>query len=153
MQGLPLSFPIGVFHREVWRNFNEMQMRFSGSAPPSGWPVVYRSILDSDHFAIELTLAAANWNNSHMAAETFAILHLTTTVASSSRSRQKLCARARLAIQGLWLSAAYHLHLITIPSHLSAGNSYTHVYTQSLGYHILIVKDWTWVDCAFLNNI
>ena len=70
-----------------------MQMRFSGSAPPSGWPVVYRSILDSDHFAIELVLAAASQNNGHTAAETFAILRLTTTVASSSHFRQKLRAK------------------------------------------------------------
>ena len=73
-----------------------MQMRLSGNAPPSGWPVTYRSILDSDHFAIELVLAAANRNNSHMAAETVAILRLTTTVASSSRFRPKLCAKNSL---------------------------------------------------------
>ena len=42
-----------------------MQMRFSGNAPPSGWPVTYISILDSDHFAIEFVLAAANQNNGH----------------------------------------------------------------------------------------
>ena len=47
-----------------------MQMRFSGNAPPSGWPV-------ADCFSTELVLAAANQNNSHMAAETVAILHLT----------------------------------------------------------------------------
>ena len=70
-----------------------MQMRFSGNAPPSGWPVTYRSILDSDHSAIELALAAANRNNGHMAAETVAILHFTTIVASSSCFRPKLCAK------------------------------------------------------------
>ena len=68
-------------------------MRFSENAPPSGWPVVYRSILDSDRFATELVLAAANRNNSHMVAETVAILRLTTTVASTSCFKPKLCAK------------------------------------------------------------
>ena len=66
------------------------------NAPPTGWPAAYRSILGSARFAIELTLAAANRNNCRMAAETIAILRLTTTVASSSHSRQKLCTKNRL---------------------------------------------------------
>ena len=67
-----------------------MQTRFSGNAPPTGWPVTYGSILDSDRFAIKLVLAAANQNNCHTAGGTVATLRLS-TVASSSRSRQKLC--------------------------------------------------------------
>ena len=62
-------------------------MRFSRNAPPSGWPVACRSILDLDRFA------TANRNNGHMAAETVAILSLTTIVASSSHFRPKLCAK------------------------------------------------------------
>ena len=68
-------------------------MRFSGNAPPTGWLVVYSSTLDSDHFAIELALAAANRNNCRVAAQTVAILSLTTTVVSSSHSRPKLCTK------------------------------------------------------------
>ena len=71
-------------------------MRFSGNAPPTGWPAAYSSIppvLYLDHFAIEVALAATNQNNYRMAAETIAILRLTTTIASSSRSRQKLCTK------------------------------------------------------------
>ena len=81
-------------------------MRFSGNSPPSEWPVAYRSILDSDCFATEFTLAAANRNNGHMTAETVAVLRLTTIVASSSWFRPKLCAKeqpeigSRLATQG-----------------------------------------------------
>ena len=105
-------------------------MRFSRNAPPTGWPAVYSSILDLDHFVIELVLAAANQNNCHKAAEVVAVFRLTTIVASKSCSRPKFCTikmawnRARLATQGVWFSTTYHLHLIKIPSHLSAGNSY-----------------------------
>ena len=56
--------------------------------PLGGRPRIYSSILDSDRFAIELALAVANRNNGRIAVETIAILRLTTTVASSSRSRQ-----------------------------------------------------------------
>ena len=70
-----------------------MQIRFSGNAPTSGWPVAYRSILDSDHFAIKLALASANRHIGHTAAETVAILRLTITVAPSSHFRPKLCAK------------------------------------------------------------
>ena len=70
-----------------------MQMRFSGTAPPTGWPVAYSSILDSDRFAIELALAAANRNNCHMVAETVIILCLTTVVAFNSHSRPNLCTK------------------------------------------------------------
>ena len=70
-------------------------MRFS-NVPPIEWPVIYSSILDSDHFAIELALAAANRNNCHMAAETVTILPLTDIVASSSHSRPKLCTKNSL---------------------------------------------------------
>ena len=73
-----------------------MQIRFSGNAPPSGCPVAFRSILDSDRFATELVLAAANQNNGHMAAKTVAIFRLTTTVAFSNRFRPKLCAKNSL---------------------------------------------------------
>ena len=59
-----------------------MQMRFSGNAPPTGWPTAYSSTLDLDRFAIELALAVANQNNCHMTAEMIPILRLTTTVAS-----------------------------------------------------------------------
>ena len=72
-----------------------MQMRFSGSAPPTGWPAVYSSILDSDCFAIELVLTAANRNNCRMAAETIAILHLTTTVAALRKSCVQIANRLK----------------------------------------------------------
>ena len=68
-------------------------MRFNRNALPTGWTAAYSSILDSDRFAIELVLASANRSNCCIAAETIAILHHTTTVASSSRSRQKLCTK------------------------------------------------------------
>ena len=119
MMLLPSS--IGVSRGEGWRNFNEMQRRFSGNAPPAVWPATYSSILDSDRFAIELVLTAANQNNCHMAAEMIAILRLTTTVASSSCSRQS-CVQ-KTAWNRARFKAAYHLHIIKIPSHLSVGNS------------------------------
>ena len=59
------SIYIGVSHGEVWRNFDEMQMRFSRNAPPTGWLPSISSMLN-----------------------------------------------------------CINLHLIKIPSHLSAGNSY-----------------------------
>ena len=73
-------------------------MRFSGNVPPSGWPVAYRSILDSDCSAVELALVAANRNNGHMAVETVAILRLTTTVTPNSHFRPKLCAKNGLKL-------------------------------------------------------
>ena len=75
-------------------------MRFSGNAPPTGWPVVYSSILDLDRFAIELALAAAIKINGHnMAAKQ--LLHFTLLLQLSPAAAQgPSCIQKRLATQG-----------------------------------------------------
>ena len=127
------------------RNFNENLMQISLYSaemlhPLGGQSHNYNSIQDPD---IELALAAANRNNCHMAAETVAILCLTTTVASSSAlSHSFVHTKKRPEIgpdcspKGCDLEPNIIYISLKIPSHLSTGNSH------SITYDIMLFLDY-----------
>ena len=71
------KYPISDHYADSW------------NAPPTGWPLAYRCILDLDLPQNSHLKQLFE----HMIAETAIILCLTTAVASSSCSRQKLCTK------------------------------------------------------------